>query len=194
MRLWHHQLTHLHIHIDVSKNVLLKFPTSKCHNFLIFQPIFIKFSLFCSKTLSSEIKLNLFRISPLMLIEYNNILTPALYSYTSFVMNMQSEKNCLVFSMAEMLYQYVVEWCEIMNFRSAWHSFKCSRIFTTRLILDLLPSPCKCNHRIDLTFYLICFIKYWASKETYHFFRVTLTKIQSINMNHIWTQIRQICP
>ena len=39
--------------------------TSKCHNFLIFQPIFIKFSLFCSKffTLSSEIKLNLFRIS-----------------------------------------------------------------------------------------------------------------------------------
>ena len=42
--------------------------TSKCHNFLIFQPIFIKFSLFCLKmfTLSSEIKLNLFRISPLM--------------------------------------------------------------------------------------------------------------------------------
>ena len=34
--------------------------TSKCHNFLIFQPIFIKFSQFCSKTvtLSSEIKLN----------------------------------------------------------------------------------------------------------------------------------------
>ena len=41
--------------------------TSKCHNFLIFQLILIKFSLFCSKifTLSSEIKLNLFRISPL---------------------------------------------------------------------------------------------------------------------------------
>ena len=40
--------------------------TSKCHNFLIFQTIFIKFSLFCSKfvTLSSEIKLNLFWISP----------------------------------------------------------------------------------------------------------------------------------
>ena len=34
--------------------------TSKCHNFLIFQPIFIRFSLFCSHfTLSSEIKLNL---------------------------------------------------------------------------------------------------------------------------------------
>ena len=41
--------------------------TSKCHNFLIFQPIFIRFSLFCSQnvTLSSEIKLTLFRSSPL---------------------------------------------------------------------------------------------------------------------------------
>ena len=29
----------------------------------------------------------------------------------------------------------------------------------------------------------------WASKETYHFFRVTLTKIHLIKMNHIWTQI-----
>ena len=40
--------------------------TSKCHNFLIFQPIFIRFSLFYSQifTLSYEIKLNLFRISP----------------------------------------------------------------------------------------------------------------------------------
>ena len=35
--------------------------TSKCHNFLIFQPVFIRFSLLCLKifTLSSEIKLNL---------------------------------------------------------------------------------------------------------------------------------------
>ena len=41
--------------------------TSKCHNFFIFQPIFIRFSLLCSKffTLSSEIKLNLFWISSL---------------------------------------------------------------------------------------------------------------------------------
>ena len=41
--------------------------TSKCHNFLILQPIFIRFSLFCSQlfTLSSEIKLNLFWISSL---------------------------------------------------------------------------------------------------------------------------------
>ena len=41
--------------------------TSMCHNFLIFQPISIKFALFYSKifTLSSEIKLNLFWISHL---------------------------------------------------------------------------------------------------------------------------------
>ena len=41
--------------------------TSKCHNFLIFQPIFIRFSLFCSEnvTLSSEIKLDQLRTSPL---------------------------------------------------------------------------------------------------------------------------------
>ena len=43
--------------------------TSKCHNFLIFQPIFIRFSLLCLKifTLSSEIKLNLLWSSSLSL-------------------------------------------------------------------------------------------------------------------------------
>ena len=42
--------------------------TSKYHNFLNLQPIFIKFSLFCSIcfTLSSEIKLSLFWIYPLI--------------------------------------------------------------------------------------------------------------------------------
>ena len=41
--------------------------TLNCHNFLIFQPIFIRFSLFCSEnfTLSSKIKLDLLRTSPL---------------------------------------------------------------------------------------------------------------------------------
>ena len=41
--------------------------TSKCHNFLIFQPIFIRFSLLCLNifTLSSEIELNLLWISSL---------------------------------------------------------------------------------------------------------------------------------
>ena len=41
--------------------------TWKCHNFPICQPIFIRFSLFCSEnfTLSSEIKLDQLRTSPL---------------------------------------------------------------------------------------------------------------------------------
>ena len=65
VRRWHQQLAHLHIHSDWSRTVSWKF--AKFHNFLIFQPIFIRFSLFCSEkfTLSSNIKLNLFRISPL---------------------------------------------------------------------------------------------------------------------------------
>ena len=51
--------------------------TSKFHNFLIFQPIFIRFSLFCSEnfTLSSEINLDQLRTSPL-----TNLYTVALYS------------------------------------------------------------------------------------------------------------------
>ena len=52
------------------KKCLLKIcETSKCHNFLIFQPIFIRFSLLCLKnfTLSSEIKLNLLWSSSLKL-------------------------------------------------------------------------------------------------------------------------------
>ena len=37
---------------------------------------------------------------------------------------------------------------------------------------------------------VLCFTNiHWASKETYHFFRATRTKIQSIKINHIWTQI-----
>ena len=68
-----HQLTHLHIYIYsywlVKKCFLKICKTSKCQNFLIFQLIFIKFSLCCLKIviLSSEIKLKLFRISPLKL-------------------------------------------------------------------------------------------------------------------------------
>ena len=83
VRWWHHQLTHLHIHIDWSRNVSWKFAeTSECHthSFLIFQPIFIRFSLFCSKffTLSSEIKLNLLWISSLRFtIQLNPYLFPS---------------------------------------------------------------------------------------------------------------------
>ena len=54
--------------------------TSKYHNFLIFQPIFIRFSLFCSRifTLSSEIKLNLVWISSLI---HNSYIYPFIVPY-----------------------------------------------------------------------------------------------------------------
>ena len=70
VRRWHHQLAHLHIiySYQLVKKCFLKIcETSKCHYNSYFQPIFIRFSLFYSQifTLSYEIKLNLFRISPL---------------------------------------------------------------------------------------------------------------------------------
>ena len=48
--------------------------TSKCHNFLIFQPIFIRFSLLCLEifTLFSEIKLNLLWSSSLKISSHVN--------------------------------------------------------------------------------------------------------------------------
>ena len=51
----------------VKKCFLKMCETWKCHNFLIFQPIFIRFLLFCSEnfTLSSEIKSDQLRTSPL---------------------------------------------------------------------------------------------------------------------------------
>ena len=69
----------VHIHTNWSRNVswnLRNFKVSD--NFLIFQPIFIRFSLFYSQifTPSYEIKLNLFRISPL---------TNAMYAIILFI-------------------------------------------------------------------------------------------------------------
>ena len=68
VRRWHHQCTHLHIHIDRSRNVSLKIMGIK--NFissLYFLPIYINFSLFCSIFFYSfyTLNLNLDRISPL---------------------------------------------------------------------------------------------------------------------------------
>ena len=54
---------------------------SKCHNFLTFQPIFIRFSLLCLKmfTLSSEIKLNLLWSSSLILNMMHPAQVPSMY-------------------------------------------------------------------------------------------------------------------
>ena len=67
MRRWHHQLTHLNIHKDWSRNVFGK-KFSKCHNFLISYPIFIIFAPICREifTLSFEIMVILDWTSPLI--------------------------------------------------------------------------------------------------------------------------------
>ena len=65
---WHHQLTHLHIHIDWSRNVSWKFARlQSVITSLLFNRFSSGFPLFCSifLTLSYEIKLNLFWISSL---------------------------------------------------------------------------------------------------------------------------------
>ena len=59
VRRWHHQLTHLNIHIKglVKKCFPKKLEISKFHNFLISYPIFIIFAPICREifTLSFEI-------------------------------------------------------------------------------------------------------------------------------------------
>ena len=47
----------LHIHIHCSRNVSMKITDSKFHIFLIYYPIYINFSLFCSKIVPVSIDL-----------------------------------------------------------------------------------------------------------------------------------------
>ena len=78
------------------KKCLLKIcETWKCHNCLIFQPIFIRFSLFCSEnfTLSSEIKLDQLRTSPLSFVHFAN---------TCFTLFIFSILFCLLVQRTEM--------------------------------------------------------------------------------------------
>ena len=42
---------------------------------------------------------------------------------------------------------------------------------------------------VNIHWWEACIQLHWASKETYHFFKATLTKIHRIKINHIWTQI-----
>ena len=113
VKLRHHQLTHLHIHIDVSRNVSWKFAKlPRVITLFIFQPIFIRFSQFCSIffTLSSEIKLNLFRISP-------------------FTHSVHSEIICVVVSI------------DLSMFTSEWTNMYpiCPNLWALGLILSAMP-------------------------------------------------------
>ena len=70
VRLWHHQLNNFQIHIDVPRNVLWKFAKLQSVITSVFFNRFSSNFQFCLKmcrpTLSSEIKLNVLQISPLI--------------------------------------------------------------------------------------------------------------------------------
>ena len=53
---------------------------------------------------------------------------------------------------------------------------------------------CWINHNDLLQWYISDVYIHWVSKEIYHFFTATLTKILSIKMNHSWTQISYSYP
>ena len=76
VRRWHHQLAHLHIHTNWSRNVTWKFAKlQSVITFLFFNRFSSGFHCFYSQifTLSYEIKLNLFRISPLTMFIIKNL-------------------------------------------------------------------------------------------------------------------------
>ena len=65
VRRWHHQLTHLQIISTVQIGWDENYGNSNFHIFLIFYPIYTKFSLFCLKKIAFSIDLNLDSIFPL---------------------------------------------------------------------------------------------------------------------------------
>ena len=95
--------------------------TSKCHNFLIFQPIFIRFSLLCLNifTLSSEIELNLLWSSSLM-IKFEPIFATIQFTF-------HSQELWLTHDMCIL---------------SRWHLFQCQPINTS---IFVLTSFCVCG-------------------------------------------------
>ena len=77
-------------------------------------------------------------------------------------------------------------WCKV-NY--LWHSWVTFWIFLTQIVQNENRPQRQKNtfdilHKKEISSNI-----HRASKETYHFFRATLAKIQSIKMNNIWTQI-----
>ena len=118
--------------------------TSKCHNFLIFQPIFIRFSLFYSQifTLSYENKLNLFRISPLTLsrpISLHSRKPPGPHCFEPFTCNVyrsfqpHNMHMCKQFwgkvSTAKIFYDYQTYLWFVWYFLQNEHELKIEEIF-----------------------------------------------------------------
>ena len=90
-------------------------------------------------------------------------------------------------------------WCFLMIPCTFWRSRKkklnspklsCGFNWTDGYILKILNFHCLST--FCSTFSVLCLDVdkvHWASKETYHFFRVTFTEIHCIKIIHIWTQI-----
>ena len=95
--------------------------TSKCHNFLIFQPIFIRFSLLCLKifTLSSEIKLNLLWSSSLIPCEeiFGRGKKRSLWLTHQIILHNVTSSRHKMSSHGTMRYPEVTAWC--INFINA---------------------------------------------------------------------------
>ena len=137
MRQWHHHLTHLHIHIDWSRNVSWKFAkTSKCHNFLIFEPIFIRFSLLCLKmfTLSSEI------------IKLNLLWSSSLSSHARIIHASSAIHHTRSLSHYTFLHTYKVQ---VVH---AWH-FYTSLSISNQLTLSLSAQPNKTTNHVWYWYY-----------------------------------------
>ena len=85
VRRWDHKLTHLHIHINCSRNAF-RWKLRKCHIFLIFYPIYIKVLPFFSKcnTLSNDLTYWTCTEFPLLvrLTKHNKFSSLSFYSYS----------------------------------------------------------------------------------------------------------------
>ena len=93
--------------------------TSKFHNFLVFQPIFIRFSLLCLKvfTLSSEIKLNLLWSSSLSIVMLYNKTTVLLQSHmTSVMTEFHSKLSSYKLLLLVLSMIMCISWCGSLTF------------------------------------------------------------------------------
>ena len=104
--------------------------TSKFHNFLIFQPIFIRFSLFCSEnfTLSSKIKLDQLRTSPLNLHWQRKPISLKIFAFPVLF-------NSQIHLKISASYWNVENWYNLKTLRTC-PSSKPPQIYTSKWIID----------------------------------------------------------
>ena len=125
VRWWHHQVTHLHIHIDWSRNCFVKIcEISKCHNFLIFQPIFIRFFImeFFFKMIIDDSDLDSCPPPPLLKTDYAiNGCNKVTDKYVTNIKRNRSFQTCKCKNCASELAQ--IEFLEVDVLSLAYESF-----------------------------------------------------------------------